>query len=76
VNDEGKVEKVKTEKAEGESEGNSEVTESEKPLQFDLATKAGLIDALEMIMIATHAAGFTKAADLIMQAQASIGRGE
>lgn len=76
VNDEGKIEKVKAEKAEGEADGNSEVTENEKPLQFDLSTKAGLIDALEMIMIATHAAGFTKGADLIMQAQASIGRGE
>ncbi len=73
VNDEGKVEKVKAEKA----EGNSEVTADEsKPLQFDLSKKEGLIEALEMIMIATHASGFTKAADLIMQAQASIGRGE
>ncbi len=77
VNDEGKVEKVKAEKAEGEAEGNSQVTEGEaKPLQFDLATKAGLIDALEIIMTAAHASGFTKASDLIMQAQASIGRGE
>jgi hypothetical protein len=78
VNDEGKVEKVKAEKQEGDSEeGNSEVTADEsKPLQFDLSKKEGLIEALEMIMIATHASGFTKAADLIMQAQASIGRGE
>lgn len=77
VNEEGKVEKVKTEKTEGEGEGNSEVTEDQaKPLQFDLSTKAGLIDALEVIMTASHAAGFTKAADMIMQAQASIGRGE
>lgn len=77
VNDEGKVEKVKTEKAEGEDEGNSQVTEDEgKPLQFDLSTKAGMIEALEVIMHAAHAAGFTKASDIIMQAQASIGRGE
>ncbi len=78
INDEGKVEKVKSEKAEGEAEeGNSEVTTDEtKPLQFDLATKAGMIEALEVIMHAAHAAGFTKASDIIIQAQASIGRGE
>ncbi len=77
VNDEGKIEKVKAEKTEGETEGgNLQVTEDAKPLQFDLATKAGLIDALEIIMTAAHASGFTKASDLIMQAQASIGRGE
>ena len=76
VNEEGKVEKVKAEKAEGE-EGNSEVTaDDDKPLALNLTSKAGMVEALEIIMHAAHASGFTKASDLILQAQAAIGRGE
>lgn len=74
VNDEGKVEKVKAEK---DVEGNSEVTaEDDKPLALNLTSKAGMVEALEIIMHAAHASGFTKASDLILQAQAAIGRGE
>lgn len=74
VNDEGKVEKVKTEKAEGETdEGNSEVTENQK---INLASKEGLLEALEAIMTSAYDQGYATASDLIQQAMASIGRGE
>lgn len=74
VNDEGKVEKVKTEKAEGETEeGNSEVTENHK---INLASKEGLLEALEAIMTSAYDQGYATASDLIQQAMASIGRGE
>ena len=73
VNDEGKVEKVKTEKPEGETEGNSEVTESH---QVMLDTKEGLLEALETIMTSAYDQGYATASDLIQQAMASIGRGE
>lgn len=74
VNEEGKVEKVKAEK---DTEGaSSEVTEDDKPLALNLTSKAGMVEALEVIMHAAHASGFTKASDLILQAQAAIGRGE
>jgi hypothetical protein len=75
VNEEGKVEKVKAEKAD-DTEGNSEVTPDDKPLALNLTSKAGMVEALEIIMHAAHASGFTKASDLILQAQAAIGRGE
>lgn len=75
VNEDGKVEKIKVEKAEGEDNTSSEENE-EKPLQFNLASKSGMVEALEIIMHAAHASGFTKASDLILQAQAAIGRGE
>lgn len=74
VNEEGKVEKVKTEKPEGETEeGNSEVTENQK---INLGSKDGLLEALETIMQAAYDQGFATATDLIQQAMASIGRGE
>ncbi len=74
VNDEGKVEKVKTEKPEGETEeGNSEVTENQK---INLGTKEGLLEALEAIMTSAYDQGYATASDLIQQAMASIGRGE
>jgi hypothetical protein len=75
VNEEGKVEKVKAEKAD-DTEGISEVTPDDKPLALNLTSKAGMVEALEIIMHAAHASGFTKASDLILQAQAAIGRGE
>ena len=75
VNEDGKVEKIKAEKVEGE-EGNLQVTEDDKPLALNLTSKAGMVEALEIIMHAAHASGFTKASDLILQAQAAIGRGE
>lgn len=75
VNEDGKVEKIKVEKAEGKDNTSSEENE-EKPLQFNLASKSGMVEALEIIMHAAHASGFTKASDLILQAQAAIGRGE
>ena len=74
VNDEGKVEKVKTEKPEGEAEeGNSEVTTS---TQVDIGSKEGLIEALETLMQAAYEQGYANASELIQQAMASIGRGE
>ena len=76
VNEEGKVEKIKAEKAEGEEGASSEVTEEDKPLALNLTSKAGMVEALEIIMHAAHASGFIKASDLILQAQAAIGRGE
>jgi hypothetical protein len=73
VNDEGKVEKVKTEKTEGDTEGNLQVTESH---QVMLDTKEGLLEALEAIMTSAYDQGYATASDLIQQAMASIGRGE
>lgn len=73
VNDEGKVEKVKTEKPEGDAEGNSEVTAS---TQVDIGSKEGLIEALETLMQAAYEQGYANASELIQQAMASIGRGE
>lgn len=75
VNEEGKVEKVKAEKPESESEaeGNSEVTTS---TQVDIGSKEGLIEALEAMMQAAYEQGYATASDLIQQAMASIGRGE
>lgn len=74
VNEEGKVEKVKTEKPESETEeGNSEVTTS---TQVDIGSKEGLIEALETLMQAAYEQGYATASDLIQQAMASIGRGE
>ena len=75
VNEEGKVEKVKAEKAESDSEeeGNSEVTSSQ---QVMLDTKDGLLEALEAIMTSAYDQGYANASDLIQQAMASIGRGE
>lgn len=73
VNDEGKVEKVKTEKPEGETEGNSQVTEGQ---QVDIGSKDGLIEALETLMQAAYEQGYATASELIQQAMASIGRGE
>jgi hypothetical protein len=74
VNDEGKVEKVKTEKPEGETEeGNSGVTENQK---INLGSKEGLLEALEAIMTSAYDQGYANASELIQQAMASIGRGE
>lgn len=73
VNDEGKVEKVKTEKPEGDAEGNLQVTESH---QVMLDTREGLLEALEAIMTSAYDQGYATASDLIQQAMASIGRGE
>lgn len=74
VNEEGKVEKVKTEKAESETDdGHSQVTESH---QVMLDTKEGLLEALEAIMTSAYDQGYATASDLIQQAMASIGRGE
>lgn len=74
VNDEGKVEKVKAEKAESDTdEGNSEVTENQK---INLGSKEGLLEALEAIMQAAYDQGYATASDLIQSAMASIGRGE
>lgn len=74
VNEEGKVEKVKTEKTEGDiEEGNSEVTTS---TQVDIGSKDGLIEALETLMQAAYEQGYANASELIQQAMASIGRGE
>lgn len=74
VNDEGKVEKVKTEKEESDTDdGNSEVTTS---TQVMLDTKEGLLEALEAIMTSAYDQGYATASDLIQQAMASIGRGE
>ena len=74
VNGEGKVEKVKAEKTEGETEeGNSEVTEDQK---INLESKEGLLEALEAIMTSAYDQGYATASDLIQQAMASIGRGE
>ena len=73
VNDEGKVEKVKTEKPEGDTEGNLQVTEGQ---QVDIGSKTGLIEALETLMQAAYEQGYANASELIQQAMASIGRGE
>lgn len=73
VNDEGKVEKGKTEKPEGDAEGNSQVTEGQ---QVDIGSKDGLIEALETLMQAAYEQGYANASELIQQAMASIGRGE
>lgn len=74
INDEGKVEKVKAEKAESDTdEGNSEVTENQK---INLGSKEGLLEALEAIMTSAYDQGYATASDLIQQAMASIGRGE
>lgn len=73
VNDEGKVEKVKTEKTEGDTESNLQVTEGQ---QVDIGSKDGLIEALETLMQAAYEQGYANASELIQQAMASIGRGE
>ena len=69
VNDEGKVEKIKAEKTEAEA------TEPGETVEIEL-TKPSAIDVLEQVMQWAHDQGYGKAADLLQQAQAAIGRGE
>ena len=72
VNDEGKVEKVKTEKTETEPE--NEVNET---LTLDDKTNPGdVIDILEGIMQWAHGKGYSKASDLLLQAMSAIGTKE
>lgn len=68
VNEEGKVEKIKAEKTETE-EAPGETMEIE-------LSKPNAIDVLEQVMQWAHEQGYGKAADLLQQAQAAIGRGE
>lgn len=72
VNDEGKVEKIKTEKAEG-----GEANEVNETLTLDDKTNPGdVIDILEGIMQWAHGKGYSKASDLLLQAMSAIGTKE
>jgi hypothetical protein len=73
VNDEGKVEKVKTDSESAESDGESQ--DSAVTIEVGMSQPA-MIEALELIMQAAYDQGFMKAADLIQQAMTSLGRGE
>jgi glycerol-3-phosphate O-acyltransferase len=70
IDEEGKVKPIKAEKAEGEGE-----TEGEEVV-VKVDSQPAMIDTLEKVMQAVYDAGYLKAADLIQQAMASIGRGE
>lgn len=76
IDEEGKV--AKAPKQEGEETESEEGEEGEATCKtiFNNSTPAEMIDALEVLMQAAYDAGYLKAADLLQQAQASIGKGE
>lgn len=67
LDENGKLEKIKQEKPE---------TETVESVTMAIDSQPGMIEALEAIMQSAYDAGYLKAADLIQQAMASIGRGE
>ena len=71
IDDEGKV--AKAEKPESEK---SENDETETVTIETGMSQPSMIEALEIIMQSAYDAGYLKAADLLQQAMASIGKGE
>ena len=71
IDEAGKV--AKAEKPEAEE---SEKSEDETIVIEQGMSQPSMIDALELIMQSAYDSGYTKAADLIQQAMASIGKGE
>jgi hypothetical protein len=71
IDDEGKV--AKAEKPESEK---SESDETETVTIETGMSQPSMIEALEIIMQSAYDAGYLKAADLLQQAMASIGKGE
>jgi hypothetical protein len=74
IDDEGKL--AKAEKPETEASEDSEDSEPTCKTVFKNSTPTEMIDALEILMTAAYDAGYLKAADLLQQAMASIGKGE
>jgi hypothetical protein len=70
INDEGKIEKVAKPESEA-SEGEADTVTIEVGM-----SQPSMIEALELIMQSAYDAGYVKAADLLQQAMASIGKGE
>jgi len=72
IDEEGKLakaEKPETEKSEGDTEADTVTIEVGM-------SQPSMIEALELIMQSAYDAGYIKAADLLQQAMASIGKGE
>ena len=69
IDEEGKVKPVKQDKPEQEEE-------TRETVELVVDSQPAMIEALEVIMQSAYDAGYLKAADLIQQAMASIGRGE
>jgi len=71
IDEEGKI--TKAEKTESEK---SESEETETVVIESGMSQPSMIEALELIMQSAYDAGYIKAADLLQQAMASIGKGE
>lgn len=72
INEEGKI--AKAEKPESE---DTEQSEDNETVTIEVGmSQPSMIEALELIMQSAYDAGYVKAADLIQQAMASIGKGE
>jgi hypothetical protein len=75
IDDEGKITKAPKDGTESE---NDEIEDGEPTCKtiFKNSTPTEMIDSLEILMTAAYDAGYLKAADLMQQAMASIGKGE
>ena len=71
INDEGQIEKVAKPETEAGDNDEAETVTIEVGM-----SQPSMIEALELIMQSAYDAGYVKAADLIQQAMASIGKGE